>query len=132
MYKVYNIQIHIGLNLLTILRLELSHLNDHRSKHTSQNCINPLCTYSLEFESHFFLHCRYYHNTILKLLNSIELMKTNLLKLPEQQLIRVCLYGFYQPHQNQNRNILNFSIGKIIELKSFESCLFVIKLSTIF
>ena len=59
-------------------------------------------------------------------------METNLLKLPEQQLIRVCLYGFYQPHQNQNRNILNFSIGKTIELKSFESCLFVIKLSTIF
>ena len=59
-------------------------------------------------------------------------METNLLKLPEQQLIRVCRYGFYQPHQNQNRNILNFSIGKTIELKSFESCLFVIKLSTIF
>ena len=59
-------------------------------------------------------------------------METNLLKLPEKLLIRVCRYGFYQSHQNQNRNILNFSIEKIIELKSFESCLFVIKLSTIF
>ena len=79
---VYNIQNYIGLKLLTRLRLGLSHLNEHRFNHNFQNCINPLCTCSLEVEStaHFFLHCHHYHNIRAKLLNSLKVIDINLLK----------------------------------------------------
>ena len=55
----YGIHHPLGLNLLTRLRLGLSHLNEHRFKYNYKSCINPLCTCSLEVESakHFFLHC---------------------------------------------------------------------------
>ena len=61
---IYNIHNPIGLKLLTRLRLGLSHLNEHKFKHNFQDCINPLCTCSLEIESlsHFFLHCHYFTN----------------------------------------------------------------------
>ena len=45
---IYNIFNLIGLKYLTRLRLELSHLNEHKFKHNFQDCINPLCTCSLE------------------------------------------------------------------------------------
>ena len=53
---VYNIQNCIGLKLLTTLRFGLSQLNKHRFNNNFQNCINLLCTCSLEVEltAHFF------------------------------------------------------------------------------
>ena len=112
----YQADTFIGLKLLTRLRLGLSHLNEHRFNHNFQNCINPLCTCSLEVEStaHFFLHCHHYHNIRAKLLNSLEVIDTNLLKLSEEQLIKVLLYYSSQLDQNQNRNVLNSSINYIV------------------
>ena len=123
---VYNIQNYIGLKLLTRLRLGLSHLNEHRFNHNFQNCINPLRTCSIEVEStvQFFLHCHHYHNIRVKLLNSLEVIDTNLLKLSEEQLTNFLLYGFSQLDRNQNRNILNSSRKYIVESKRFESSLF--------
>ena len=73
---------------------------------------NPLCNSSLEVEStaHFFLHCHQYHNMNAKLLNSLEVIDANLLKLFEDQLIKVLLYVFFQVNQNQNGSILISSI----------------------
>ena len=54
----FNIHNPVGLKLLTRLRVGLSHLNGYKFKHNFPNCINPLCSCSLEVESatHFFLH----------------------------------------------------------------------------
>ena len=48
-----------GIELLTRLRVGLSHLREHKFRHTFQDTINPLYSCSLEIEltSHFFLHC---------------------------------------------------------------------------
>ena len=55
----FNIYNPSELKLLTHLRLGLSHLIEHRFNHNFENCINPLCSCSLEVEStaHFFLYC---------------------------------------------------------------------------
>ena len=73
---IYNINNPVGLKLLTRLRLGLSQLNEHKFNHNFQNCINPLCSCSLEIEStsHFLLHCHHYTNIHLHLLNSIAEM----------------------------------------------------------
>ena len=87
-----------------------------------KNYINLLCTCSAKIEStvHFFLHYHQYHNIGAKLLNSTELI----VKLSDEQLTKVLLYGFSQLDQNQKRNILNSSTEYIVELKHFESSLF--------
>ena len=116
------VQNDIGMKVITRLRLGLRNLNEHKSKHNFQSCINLLCNCSLEVEStvQFFLYCQHYHNIRAKLLNSLEVIDTNLLKLSEEQLTKVLFYGFYQLYQNQNRNILNSST---LESKHFESSL---------
>ena len=55
-YSVFNPQ---GLKFLTQLRLGQSHLNEHRFTHNFKDCINPLCSCSLEVENmlHFFKSC---------------------------------------------------------------------------
>ena len=46
-----------GIRLITRLRLELSHLREHKFKYNFQNCLNPLCSCgsSIESTSHFLL-----------------------------------------------------------------------------
>ena len=46
-HAIYSINNLVGLKLLTHLRLGLSHLDGHKFNHNFQNCINPLCSYSL-------------------------------------------------------------------------------------
>ena len=48
--NVYNIFDPIGLKFLTRLRLGFSHLNEHRFRHSFQDCMNPLSSCSLEIE----------------------------------------------------------------------------------
>ena len=57
---IYNIHNPISWKLLTRLRLGLNHLNERKFKRDFHDCINPLCTRSLEIESfsHFVLHCQ--------------------------------------------------------------------------
>ena len=98
-----------GLCLLSRLWLGLGHLNEHRFNHNFQNCFNPLCTCRLEVEStsHFFLHCLHYkdiHATLLKERNSVD---ENILKLSDNTLINLLLYGDRQFDSNKNTRLLN-------------------------
>ena len=56
--SVYNMHDPVGIKYLTRLRLGLSHLNEHKFRHNFQDCLNPLCSCSLEVETtnHYFLH----------------------------------------------------------------------------
>ena len=93
---VYNIHYNVGLKLLTRLRLGLINLNEHRFNRNFRNCITPLISCSLNAVStvHLFLHCHHFHNIRAKLLNSLVIIDMNLLKLSEEQLTKVLLYGF--------------------------------------
>ena len=71
---VYNVNDYVGLKLLTHLRLNLSHLYEHKFRHNFQDTLNPLCSCSLEPEStiHFLLHCPFYNNQRITLFVSIR------------------------------------------------------------
>ena len=72
--SIYNIFDPKGLKFLTRLRLGLSHLNAHRFWHNFQDCLNPLCSCSLEPEdtSHYLLHCHRFSNHWADLMNSVK------------------------------------------------------------
>ena len=54
--SVYNCHNPKGINLITRLRLGLSHLREHKFKHNFQESLNPLCNcgHSIESTTHFF------------------------------------------------------------------------------
>ena len=72
--NIYNIFDPIGLKFLTCLRLGFSHLNEHRFRHNLQDCMNPLCSCSLEIEdtSHYLLHCHHFSQYRIDLMNSVK------------------------------------------------------------
>ena len=71
---VYNIFDPIGLKFLTRLRLDFSHLNEHRFRHNFQDCLNPLCSCSLQTEDtiHYLLHCHHFSQHRIDLINSVK------------------------------------------------------------
>ena len=72
--NVYNIFDPIGLKLLSRLRLGFSNLNEHRFRHNFQDCMNPLCSCSLDIEdtSHYLLHCHHFSQHRIDLMNSVN------------------------------------------------------------
>ena len=107
----------IGLKLLTRLRLSLSHLNEHRFNYNFENCVDPLCTCSLEAEttSHFFLHFHYYHPIRLTLFNELCETDMNLPNLSEDTFLNIILYGSSHFSDSQNQSILNSTIKYITD-----------------
>ena len=122
---VYNIHNPLGLKLLTRLRLGLSHLNNHRFNHNFENCLNPLCTCSLEVESttHFFLHCHHFNAIRITLNNSLKAIDKDILKLSDSSLTKVILYGDSKYSDIQNHDVLISTITYILDSKCFDCSL---------
>ena len=92
--SIFNIFDPEGLKLLTRLRLGLSHLNELRFRHNFQECLNPLCTCSLETEntSHYLLHC--HHNTPFRtdLTNRVRTFVADFDSLSDSTKVEILLY----------------------------------------
>ena len=72
--NVYNIFDLKGLRFLSRLGLSLSHLNEHRSRHNFQYCINPLrfCSMGIEDTSHYLQHCFHFNNQLIDLMSNVK------------------------------------------------------------
>ena len=85
---VYNIFDPIGLKFLTRLRLDFSHLNEHRFRHNLQDWWNPLCSCSLETEDtkhllhrhHFSQHCVDLTNSVKYIFEGFDFLSDNVKK----------------------------------------------------
>ena len=122
-----------GLKFLTRLRLELSHLNEHRFRHNFKDCINPLCSCSLEVENtlHFFLHCHHYSTFRMGLMNKVNQIDENFSYLSDDNKVSLLLYGDSRFDDNKNNFILfslnylySASITYILEIERFSTSLF--------
>ena len=66
-----------GIKLLSRLRLGLSHLREHKFKHSFQDSLNPFCSCGkgeVETSSHYLLHCSNYSEERLALLNTLAVL----------------------------------------------------------
>ena len=72
-----------GIELLSRLRLGLSHLREHKFKHSFQDSLNPFCNCTkgeVESSSHYLLHCSNYLKERLALLNTIKNIDVSILQ----------------------------------------------------
>ena len=124
--NVYNIFDPIGLKFLTRLRIGFSHLNEHRFRHNFQDCINPLCTCSLEIEntSHYLLHCQHFSQHRVVLMNSVETMFENFSSLSDDFKKEILLYGDPHLDVNTNKSILNATLLFIKNTERFSGSIF--------
>ena len=72
--SIYNCHNPKGIRLITRLRPGLSHLREHKFKHSFQDCLNLLylCGNDVETSSHFLLHCPTYSNERMTFLNKVK------------------------------------------------------------
>ena len=101
---------------------ELSHFNEHKFKHDFQYFINPLCTCSLEPESNFhFLHCCHNYFTLRdELMNDLKIIDENILRLSENSLVQLVLFGDPNDNLIDDYEILNASINYTLKLERFK------------
>ena len=115
-----------GARLLTRLRLDLSHLRDHKFKHNFQDTVNLICNCGEDIETscHYLLHYSLYNNQWLALLNVIQDIDNSILELTDSHIVEVLLYGRKFLDISSNTNILNATIDVLLETKRFDERLF--------
>ena len=84
-----------GVNLLTWLRLGLSHLREHKFKYSFQDSLNPICSCGndIETSAHYLLHCPNFSNERSTFLNIIGSIDRNILTRSDPTVTETLLYG---------------------------------------
>ena len=123
----FNLNDYVRLKILTRLRLNLSHLYEHKFRQNFQDTVNSLCSCSLESESttHFLLHCPFYNNQRIALFVSIRYIDVTNSNLCEDNLVNTLLYGNNELYSSEtNARIFNCTICYLKSSEWFEAKLF--------
>ena len=121
-----NCESHLVLKLLTRLRLGSTHLNEHKFRHNFQDCLNPLCSCSLEIEdtSHYLLHGHHFSNHRIDLMNSVNLIIPNFESMNNNIKKDILLYGDSRFDENKTKIILEATINFLKNSERFSRPLF--------
>ena len=124
--SVFNCHDPKGVKLLARLRLGLSHLYDHKFKHSFQDPLNPICNCgtNVETTTHYFLHWLFFSDERLFLINRIRNIGNNILNLNYSRFSEVPLFGNSSFNNTNNTSILNTTIEYIVSSSRFEVALF--------
>ena len=107
---------------ITWIRLGLSHLREHKFKHSFQDTLSPICNCGNDLKSavHFFLHCPLYSNEHRTLLNSLVKIDHNLLDNTNFLLTQTLLFGNTAFNAKENTKIINSIIKFVLSAKTFD------------
>ena len=111
-----------GIKLLSRLRLGLSHLREHKFKHSFQDSLNLFCICGkseIETSSHYLLNCSNYSEERLALLNTIKNIAMSILQQSDSNFTRVLLFGDTSFDKNKNTFILDATIDYVISTGRF-------------
>ena len=110
--NIYNIFDPESLKFLTRLPVGLSHLNAHRFHLNFQECLNPLCSCSLEIDdtTHYLLHCRYFSNQHTDLMNSVNSVAQNFKFMSENNKKHLLLFDDPRFDKNKSKVILEVTL----------------------
>ena len=112
----------IGIKYITRIRLGLSHLREHKFKHSFQDTLNPICNCGNDVESaiHFCLHCRLCSNERRTLLNSLVNIDHTLLDNTDFSLTQILLFGITTFNAIVNTKIINLTNEFVLSTKRFD------------
>ena len=124
--QVFNVESSEVLKFLTRIRLELSHLADHKFRHNFPDFVSPIfgCSQEIEISAHFLLHCSNYHcarQTFFKKINKID---STILKQNDQVITKLLLFGNEKLKVAQNKSILMSTIEFLQATERFKTSLF--------
>ena len=122
--SLFSIHNPVVVKLLTRLRLQLSHLNEHIFRHGFQDTISPMCSCNAEIESneHFLLRCHFYSFQRLELFDKINKINSSFLKFSAKDQVNILLYGYSSKKKtvSLNEDIIKLVINFLIESGRFD------------
>ena len=120
--SIFNIFDPVGLKLLTRLRVNLSHLREHKFRHNFLDTLNPLCSCNLEIEStsHYLLRCSFFTPIRKTLLDNIVDLIGTISNLSDDKLVNLLLYGHDSYSINTNASILKCTITFLKSSERFD------------
>ena len=115
-----------GLKLLTRLRLELSHLGNHKFRHNFQDCVSPMCSCGQEIETitHFLLQWPNHHCARKTFFQKINQVSGTILKQGNSTITKILLFGDNKLDFGTNKILLKSTIEFILLTERFSCPLF--------
>ena len=111
-----------GVKLLTRLRLQLSHLNEHKFRHGFEDTISPMCSCNAEIESnkHFLLRCHFYSSQRFELFDKCNKINLSFFKLSANDQVNILLYGYSSKKTISLNEDIKLEINFLIESGRFD------------
>ena len=115
-----------GLKLLTRLRLNFNHFNEHKFRYDFKDTADPLCKCVLEAETklHFLLRCRLYSTIRTDLLGDIYTVAKSFTNYPDEKPLKILLYRSGYFNVNTNQSVLNSTVKFLKSSERFDDPLF--------
>ena len=90
---LFSIHNPVAVKLFTRLRIQLSHLNEHKFRHGFEDTINVKCSCNTEIESneHFLLCCHFYSSQRLELFGNLNKINSSFFKLTSTDQVSILL-----------------------------------------
>ena len=123
--NVFNCDNHKGIKLITRLHVDISHLHEHKFKHSFQDCLNPIYSGDLDIKStsHFLFHRLTFYDERYPLLSTLNKTDCKLLELTNSSLLQTLLYGTHYFIKKKTHSFLTQQLNKFNSLKDSKSLL---------
>ena len=109
--SLFSIYDPLGVKLLTRLRLQFSHLNEHKFRHGFEDTVNTMCARGSEVETteHFLLRCHLYSPQRLELFENLQKADASFLTKLKTNLIFFIWFSVsnFQKLRSRNSEICN-------------------------
>ena len=122
---IFNCHSPKGIKLITRLRLGLSHLREHKFRHSFQNTFNPICCCGDDIETtfHYLFHCPNYLDERRTLLDNLQSIRENIHDKNDSQISELILFGVSSNNDASNTWMLNATTQYILATKRFDVAL---------
>ena len=113
----------VGLKFLTRLRLQLSHLKEHKYRHNFGDTLNPTCICGLlevESTTHYLLRCNFFSVQRKTLLDSISILTGDISNFSDKKKVDLFVYGDGKLGIEINQAILEATICFLKSSERFE------------
>ena len=83
------------MKLVARLRLNFSHLNEHKFRSSFRDIVDPMCKCGLETETifHFHVRCRLYSTIRTELVNDMYTVASSVSNDPYEKILNILLYA---------------------------------------
>ena len=111
---MYNVHDPIGMRLLSRLRLQFTHLKEHKFRHGFNDTVNPMCPCGTDVETteHFPLRCHCFSTQIFELFDYLYRLDPPFPKLNTKEKVAYLLYGSRSNSSSLNKDVIKFVIDE--------------------